>query len=135
MPTPIPFQKTIKVENDVIDHFNHVNNLAYIKWVLKISKDHWKTITSKSVREEFGWMIMKHELIYKNQAKLGDKLIIKTWIDEFSTATCVRKTQIINAETKTVFFESKAKWCFVNLKSRKPSRLPIDIVKPYFEDL
>ena len=135
MPTPIPFQKKIKVENDVIDHFNHVNNLAYIKWVLEISKEHWDTITPKSVRDEYGWMIMKHELVYKNQAKHNDKLIIKTWIDEYSTATCVRKTTILDAQTEILFFESKAQWCYVNLNSRKPSRLPIDIVKPYFEDL
>lgn len=119
----------------MIDHFNHVNNLAYISWVLDISKAHWNTMSPKSVRDEFGWMIMKHELVYKNQAKLNDQLFIKTWIDEYSTATCVRKTIIFEVETDKLFFESKAQWCFVNLQSRKPSRLSIDIVKPYFENL
>ncbi len=133
MSKPIPFQKLIEVENDVIDHFNHVNNLVYIKWVLEISKEHWNAVSPKEIRNKFGWMILKHEVDYRKQAKLNDKLLLKTWIDEYSTATSIRKTTIVNSKTDQLIFESKAKWCFVNLSTRKPSRLSNDIVNPYFE--
>ncbi|QTY28369.1 thioesterase family protein [Flavobacterium sp. CS20] len=132
---PIPFEKKIKVENDVIDHFNHVNNLAYIQWVLDISKKHWTSFSLESVRNQFGWMILKHEVHYKKQAKLNDELIIKTWIDDFSTATSVRKTTITNTKTKQLIFDSEAQWCFISLKTLKPTRLTSDILKPYFENL
>lgn len=133
MSKPIAYQKIFQVDANVIDHFNHVNNLAYIKWVLKISKDHWKSFSSKSVRDQFGWMILKHELLYKGQAQLHDELRIKTWIDNFSTARCRRKT-LIYKEDKTIL-QSTAEWCFVSLKTRKPTRLSTEILKPYFEDL
>ncbi len=135
MPKAIPFEKIFKVENEVIDHFNHVNNIAYIQWVLGISKDHWVSFSPESVRNQFGWMILKHEVHYKRQAKLNDELIIKTWIDDFSTATSVRKTSIRDAGTKKLIFESEAQWCFINLKTQKPTRLTSDILKPYFENL
>ena len=106
MPKAIPFEKKFKVENDVIDHFNHVNNIAYIQWVLGISKDHWISLSSENIRNQFGWMIMKHNLNYKRQAKLNDELIIKTWIHDFSTATSIRKTTISEANTQKVIFES-----------------------------
>ena len=133
MHKPIAYQKKIAVSEEVIDHFNHVNNLEYIKWVLKISKEHWYSLISKPVREEFGWMILKHELLYKGQAELNDELLIKTWIKDFSTARSTRKTTILKGN-KTIL-ESTAEWCFVSLKTRKPTRLSNDILKPFFEDL
>lgn len=135
MPKPIYFEKKIKVETDVIDHFNHVNNMAYIQWVLGVSKDHWISSSPKSIRNQFGWMILKHEAHYKKQAKLHDELLIRTWIDNFSAATSVRKTNITDVKTAQIIFVSEAKWCFVNLKTQKPSRLTSVILKPYFKDL
>ncbi|RRO24973.1 acyl-CoA thioesterase [Flavobacteriaceae bacterium 14752] len=135
MPKAIPFEKKFKVENEVIDHFDHVNNIAYIQWVLGISKDHWVSFSPEKVRNQFGWMILKHEVYYRKQAKLNDELVIKTWIDDFSTATSVRKTSITDAATKKLIFESEAQWCFINLKTQKPTRLTSDILKPYFESL
>lgn len=133
MSKPIAYQKIFQVEESVIDHFNHVNNLEYIKWVLKISKEHWNSFSPKSVRDQFGWMILKHELHYKGQAQLHDELRIKTWIENFSTARCTRKT-IIFKGAKTIL-QSTAEWCFVSLKTRKPTRLSAKILKHYFEDL
>jgi len=135
MPKAIPFEKKFKVENDVIDHFNHVNNIAYVQWVLGISKDHWISFSSEKIRNQFGWMIMKHNLNYIRQAKLNDELNIKTWIHDFSTATSTRKTTISEVNTQKVIFESQAKWCFVNLKTQKPTRLTSDILNPFFESL
>jgi len=135
MPKAIPFEKKFKVENEVIDHFNHVNNIAYVQWVLGISKDHWISLSSEKTRNQFGWMIMKHNLNYKRQAQLNDELIIKTWIHDFSTATSIRKTTISEANTQKVIFESEAQWCFVNLKTQKPTRLTSDILNPFFESL
>lgn len=135
MQKPIPFTKTIKVESNVIDHFNHVNNLEYIKWVLGISKEHWNAVSPENIRNQYGWMILKHEVYYKGQAKLNDELLLKTWINHFSTARSTRKTIITEVKTNKIIFESEASWCFVSLETQKPTRLSIEILKPYFEDL
>lgn len=135
MQKPIPFTKIIKVESKAIDHFNHVNNLEYIKWALGISKEHWNTVTPEKIRNQYGWMILKHEVHYKGQAKLNDELILKTWIKDFSTARSTRRTIITEAKTEKIIFESEATWCFVSLETQKPNRLSTEILKPYFEDL
>lgn len=135
MQNPISYTKRIQVKSEVIDHFNHVNNLEYIKWVLNISKEHWNSFTSKQIRSLFGWMIIKHQVNYKGQAKLNDELYIKTWIKDFSTARSTRKTIIKDNRTDKVIFESEATWCFVSLTTQKPARLTNDILKPFFKDL
>lgn len=135
MHKPIPFTKQIIVKSDVIDHFNHVNNLEYIKWTLGISKEHWTRITPEAVRNQFGWMILRHEVHYKGQAKLKDQLCITTWIKDFSTARSTRQTTITDIKTDRLIFESEATWCFVSLKTQKPARLSTEILNPYFENL
>jgi acyl-CoA thioester hydrolase len=135
MHKPITFFKKIKVKAEVIDHFNHVNNLEYIKWVLKISKEHWNSVTPAEIQNQFGWMILRHEVNYKGQAKLDDELLIKTWIKDFSTARSTRKTTITHVKTDKLILASEANWCFVSLKTQKPVRLTSEILNPFFENL
>ena len=132
---PIVYSKKIVVEASVIDHFKHVNNLAYVRWTLEISREHWNNFTTNEIQNTYGWMILNHELTYKKQAKLGDKLIIKTFIENFSTATSVRKTEVIFANTKQIIFQSTAKWCFVRLDTQKPTRITNDILNPFYKNL
>lgn len=130
---PIIYSKKITVQASVIDHFNHVNNLAYVKWALEISKEHWNSFTTKEIKNTYGWMIMHHELTYKKQALLNDQLRIQTRILDYSAATSRRKTQIIHQESGQTIFESIAKWCFVKIETQKPARIPEEIIKPFFK--
>jgi len=134
MKNPIVYTKSLLVDASVIDHFNHVNNLAYVRWALEISKEHWNSSTTKDIQNTYGWMIMSHNLTYKKQAKLGDELLIKTHIQENSTATSVRKTEILFKHNDTVIFESLAKWCFVKLDTQKPTKIPEDILNPFYNE-
>jgi acyl-CoA thioester hydrolase len=133
--TLIPYSEKFTVKSNVIDHFNHVNNLEYIRWVLYISKKHWNSVSPIQVREAYGWMIVKHELHYKGQAKLGDVLLLKTCIESFSTVKCHRKTVIKDYKTDKIIFESLAQWCFVSINTQKPTRIKAEILNPYFKDL
>lgn len=132
---PIPYTRQIKVDSSVIDHFNHVNNLEYIKWALGISKEHWNSASPEDIRNQFGWMILKHQVVYKGQAKLNDDLLIKTWIKDYTTVRSTRKTVINDIKTDKLIFESEATWCFVSLSTQKPARLSEEILKPFFENL
>jgi acyl-CoA thioester hydrolase len=134
MKHPVVYSKTIVVDESVIDHFNHVNNLAYVRWALEISKEHWNSFTSEDIQNTYGWMILKHELTYKKQAKLGDELLIKTHIHENSTATSVRKTEILFKHNNKIIFESLAQWCFVKLDTQKPTRIKDNILTPFYKE-
>lgn len=135
MSKPISYSKIITVDASVIDHFNHVNNLEYIKWALGISKEHWKNSVTADIQNQYGWMILRHELNYLGQAKLHDELHIETWIHDFSTARSTRKTVIKDLKTEKLIFESIANWCFVSLNTQRPTRIPNEILKPFFKDL
>lgn len=129
---PIPFTQTKLVTAQDLDQLNHVNNLRYIEWILEISELHWTTKTPVEVRSDFGWVVMEQHISYKKAAFLGDELELKTWIASAQGAKSVRKTQLFLKNTTSLLVEAETLWCFVQLKNLRPSRIPKEILTPYF---
>ena len=70
---------SFKVEKNDIDTLNHVNNIAYLKWVQDISEMHWNTLASKEIKESCIWVVLRHEIDYLNQAYDNDLISCYTW--------------------------------------------------------
>ena len=128
---PAVFQTRIQVKPDHLDHFEHVNNVQYLKWVNHASHLHWQQETSEEQREQYTWMVVKHEIDYKKQAFLHDELILKTWVDEFSPVASTRCVQILRADDLSICASARSKWCFINKASLKPMRIPREIKEPF----
>lgn len=131
--TAIPFQNELIVEAKHLDAQNHVNNLEYIKWILEVSEAHWVTKTELETREKYAWFVLDHYIQYKNQAFLGDELILKTWVENYSTVKTERHVHIIRKSDHKTLVEAKTNWCFIDRASKKPTRISRAILKPYFE--
>ena len=117
------FEKTITVLQDDIDDLNHVNNVRYVQWVQDIAKDHWLTYATKDILETYSWFLVNHFIEYKSQALLGDKLLLKTYVPKAEGVSTIRHVEIINAETNELIVKSKAKWCLIDNKTQRPTRI------------
>ncbi|NRR92583.1 acyl-CoA thioesterase [Winogradskyella undariae] len=121
------FEKTITVCEDDIDDLNHVNNVRYVQWVQDIAKDHWASFDTSEITKKYAWFLVNHFIEYKNQALLGDKLILKTYVPSAEGVASVRHVDIINATTKKIIVKSKAKWCLIDSKTSRPARITPEI--------
>ncbi|WP_400079322.1 acyl-CoA thioesterase [Winogradskyella sp. R77965] len=117
------FEKTITVLKDDIDDLNHVNNVRYVQWVQDIAKEHWLAYASKEILETYSWFLVNHFIEYKSQALLGDKLLLKTYVPQVEGVSTTRHVEIINAETNQLIVKSKAKWCLIDSKTQRPTRI------------
>ncbi|RCW90854.1 acyl-CoA thioesterase [Winogradskyella arenosi] len=117
------FQKTITVCEDDIDDLNHVNNVRYVQWVQDIAKEHWLTYAPKTITDTYSWFLVNHFIEYKNQALLGDVLILKTFVPVVEGVSTTRHVEIINAKTDQLVVASKAKWCLIDNKTLRPTRI------------
>ncbi|MBU2927077.1 acyl-CoA thioesterase [Winogradskyella psychrotolerans] len=117
------FEKTITVTKDDIDDLNHVNNVRYVQWVQDIAKDHWLTYATDELTENYAWFLVNHFIEYKNQALLGDKLLLKTYVPKVEGVTTTRHVEILNASTNQLIVKSKAKWCLIDAKTQRPTRI------------
>jgi acyl-CoA thioester hydrolase len=123
------FEKTIKVSKEDIDDLNHVNNVRYVQWVQDIAKEHWLTYASKSVLETYSWFLVNHFIKYKSQALLGDKLLLKTFVPKVEGVSTIRHVEITNAKTGQLIVSSKAKWCLIDSKTQRPTRITQEIAE------
>lgn len=123
------FEKSITVTTDDIDDLNHVNNVRYVQWVQDIAKEHWLTYVTKDILDSYSWFLVNHFIEYKSQALLGDKLLLRTYVPKVEGVSTIRHVDIINVKTKKVIVNSKAKWCLIDSKTQRPTRIIPEIAE------
>lgn len=130
---PISFQYTITIPESAIDQLNHVNNVTYVQWIQDVAEKHWKKKTSEEIRNKVGWVVLDHFIEYKRPSFKGEKLILKTWIENYGNIKSQRCTEIFRESDKKMVVKAKTTWCLIDLKTQKPTRITPEITHPYFE--
>ena len=121
------FETHIIVTQEDLDNLNHVNNVRYVQWVQDVAEEHWHTKATEKILSEYFWILLKHQIEYKNPAVLGDVITLKTYITASGGASCVRMVEIYNKNTDKLLASSETTWCLVSQKSMRPSRITEEI--------
>jgi acyl-CoA thioester hydrolase len=126
MLTKLPFQHKIEVKAADIDDLGHVNNVVYIRWVQEVAAAHWEHSAPAALKLKYAWVVLRHEIDYKNPAFLNDELTGLTWVGAHSGPKFDRFVNI--QSDKKVLAEAKTIWCLLDAKSFKPIRIPQEIL-------
>lgn len=121
------FISQITVSQDDLDNLNHVNNVRYVQWVQDVAEKHWNENATPQMLSDYFWILLKHNIEYKNPAVLGDEIQLKTYIKESGGVTCVRMVEIFNKNSNKLLAVSETKWCLVSQKNMRPSRITDEI--------
>lgn len=76
------------------------------------------------MREQFVWVVLKHNITYKNPAFLGEEIETQTWIDNHKGARSERCYKIIRIADGKTLIEAKTLWCLLDGNTRKPIIIP-----------
>jgi len=120
-------EKEIIVSKNDLDELNHVNNVIYIHWVQEIAKNHWKSLVSSEIIKNYYWVLLEHQIKYLHPAFLGDKIILKTYVEKTEVVKSNRIVEICNTDTNKLLVTSKTIWCLINAKTKKPNRITDEI--------
>ncbi|TDU40520.1 acyl-CoA thioester hydrolase [Gelidibacter sediminis] len=125
------FEIQITVTQEDLDNLNHVNNVRYVQWVQDVAEKHWHAKATKNILSDYVWILLNHNIAYKNPAVLGDVLTLKTYIKEAGGVTCLRIVDIYNKDTDKLLASSETKWCLVTQANMKPARIT-DTIRALF---
>jgi len=125
------FEKSIVVSKNDLDKLNHVNNIVYINWIINIARNHWETLVSNEILDNYYWVLLEHNIKYLNPSFLNDKIQIKTFIEKNEGFRSIRVVEFYNYYTNKLLVVSKSTWCLISLKNNKPSRIPMEIIKAF----
>jgi acyl-CoA thioester hydrolase len=121
------FSIKFQVTEEAIDTLHHVNNAVYVQWMEVVAIKHWAFLTEKYPLSEYIWVVMKHEIEYKNQAFLNDEIVAKTWVGETKGFTSIRHIEFYKGEILLV--AAKTIWAMLDAKTQKPARIREKVLK------
>jgi len=122
-----PFEMTVSVSPGDIDEQNHVNNTVYLRWVQDVATAHWQAGASPEAQQSIGWVVLRHEIDYKNPAALGDKIMLRTWVGNATRLTFERFTEILRNGEGQLLSKARTLWCPINAQTGRPMRVPPEV--------
>ncbi len=123
-----------QVHDDEIDALGHVNNLAYLKWMISAAVAHsaacgWTT--ERYLESGGGWVVRSHKIEYFNAALANDRITVRTWIAGFKKVTSLRRYRIVRDSDQTLLAEAETNWAFIGFEHRVPRRIPQEVIDDF----
>lgn len=122
-PNENDFSIIITVHKNDIDELGHVNNVVYVRWVQEVAAKHWNSLATADIKQQYMWVVLRHEIDYMTAAFEHDILTAYTWVSESNGPRSERFVYIINTKTGKTIIKAKTTWCLVDAVTKKPKRV------------
>ena len=133
---PKPFVCQWQISPEQIDHYNHVNNVAYVSQLERTAWAHSNALglSIEQYQElDRGMAISRHEIDYLAAAVLGDTLACATWIVACDNKLkLARQFQFIRLSDGLTMLKARTEFVCIALSSGKPKRMPKVFCDAYF---
>ncbi len=133
MKQPEIYEKILSVREEHLDKQDHVNNVQYVQWVQDIAEEHWEMRASDRQKSEFIWVVIRHEIDYKKEAFLGDKILLQTHVGNTTHVTSKRHVTIKNAESGALLAQAETTWCLLNANNKRPTKISKELVEVFLK--
>ncbi len=130
---PEIYEKQLVVERKHLDNREHVNNVQYVQWVQDIAEEHWEVRATDEQKAQVIWVVVKHEISYKNEAFLGEQVLLQTYVGAATHVTSTRHVIIKNSDTGKLLAEAKTTWCLLDAESKKPVKISEELKRVFMQ--
>ena len=113
------FELIITVKPDDIDELGHVNNIIYLRWVQEVAVAHWTAVAPEADQQKLLWVVVRHEIDYKQAALPGDEIIARTWVGDARRIRFERHTEIRRARDRALLAKAVTFWCPIDISTGK----------------
>jgi acyl-CoA thioester hydrolase len=121
------FELPITIHPDDIDQLGHVNNVVYLRWVQETAVAHWKAVAPPAEQDALLWVVLRHEIDYRQPAFLGDEVLGRTWVGTVTKIRFQRHTEIIRAHDRRVLAKAVTIWCPISTQTGRPVMVSAEI--------
>jgi acyl-CoA thioester hydrolase len=122
-----PFELAIAVAPADIDALGHVNNVTYLRWVQEVATAHWKAAASAQDQAKLLWIVLRHEIDYKQPAYPADGIIARTWVGEATRMRFERHTELLRAADRRLLATARTLWCPIDARTGKPADVSAEV--------
>jgi acyl-CoA thioester hydrolase len=131
---PAIYEHSLTVRAEEIDRLGHVNNLAYLAWMIDAAVAHSAAQGWTGERyEKLGavWVVRSHEITYVEPAFAGQPLVVRTWVADMTKVSSTRRYRIVRAADDALLAKAATRWAFVDRATGSLRRIPEEVWKAF----
>jgi acyl-CoA thioester hydrolase len=123
--------KTFTAAPEDIDELGHVNNAVWVRWIQDIALAHWYAQALPEHIEAYIWVVVRHEIDYRGNLKVGESVEGRTWIPTAPTGARFDRHVAFVKDGKTLV-EAKTTWAIIDKTTQRILRVPKDVTARFF---
>jgi acyl-CoA thioester hydrolase len=131
---PGPHIRRLVVQPEHIDLMQHTNNVVYLQWLEDTAWAHSTVLGLTPTHYEdcgHGLVVRQHELTYLAATRLGEALLLGTWITGVDRLSLHRHFQFVRASDGKTVFRAKTHYVCVDIAEGRPRRMPAEFLSVY----
>jgi len=129
------FDSEIAVRPDDIDMNNHVHTSRYLDYVLYARFDQMNRCYGMSMEKftenGWGWFVKSCQIEFKRPLVMGDRLIVRTWLDSFGKTDALVRFQIFRKSTMKIAAEGSLVNTMISTDSGRAVPIPEGVIELY----
>jgi acyl-CoA thioester hydrolase len=126
-PQPACFEIPAAVLPDDIDENGHVNNVTYLRWVQDAAAAHWRAAAPEVDQAKLFWVVLRHEIDYKQAAYLADEIVARTWVGAATRLRFDRHTEILRTRDRALLAAARTVWCPIDVQTGRPATVSPEV--------
>ena len=129
------FETELDVRPDDIDLYQHVHSTRYLDYVLaarftQMERDYGMSMQEFTDRG-LGWFMTSSQVNYKRPLGLGDRMVVRCWIESITERGCRVGFEIDRLPTRKRSCDGFCDYSLVDLTSVRSVAIPDDVRKKY----
>jgi acyl-CoA thioester hydrolase len=131
---PFPHILRAQVEDAHIDLMRHTNNVVYLQWLEDVAWAHSLALGLGPEQYEFcghGLVVRQHELNYLAATRLGEEVLLGTWIAQVDRLSLHRHFQFVRARDGVTVLRGKTHYVCVDIAEGRVRRMPALFLDTY----
>ena len=132
MSTVFDLEMTVQAEH--IDRLGHVNNVVYMQWMQEVATAHIDSLglgLKEYLELKHAMVAVEHHVQYRKAAFEGEKIILRTWLNEINALYSFRQYVFYRTQDQAVLFSGNTKWACVEIATGRPKRMSPTFTQAY----
>lgn len=129
------FETELQVRPDDIDMNQHVHASRYFDYLLAARYDQMERCYHMAMGEflklGFGWFTRLFHIEYKRPLKMGDRFVVRTWVEEIVKDGVRVNFEIVKVSTGKLAADGYCDFTMVSLATGRAERIPELIASKY----
>ena len=129
------FETELSVRPDDIDLYQHVHSTRYLDYVLAARFDQMERCYGMPMQafaeRGLGWFMAAASIQFRRPLGLGDRMIVRTWIESFNETGCRVAFEIDRQPGGKRVCDGQCDYTLVTLASGRATPLPEDVKARY----